>query len=114
MTAILDSTPVALLTVGQFREILGLCGNHTVVMDATKPDRRYVYGITGIARLFDCSIPTAGRIKASGKIDAAIRQIGRKIVVDAEYALELAGQKNGGRRKTDALNSKKQQYEKQQ
>ena len=60
--------------------------------------RRYVYGILGISRLFGCSLPTANRIKKSGKIDKAITQIGRKIIVDAELALELAGRKTGGRR----------------
>ena len=45
-----------------------------------------------------CSLPTANRIKKSGKIDKAITQIGRKIIVDAELALELAGKKTGGRR----------------
>lgn len=67
----------------------------TVVPDTAK---KYVYGIAGIARLFGCSIPTASRIKKSGKIAKAITQIGRKIIVDAELALELAGQKSGGRR----------------
>jgi hypothetical protein len=43
-------------------------------------------------------MPTANRIKQSGKIDKAITQIGRKIIVDAELALELAGRKTGGRR----------------
>ena len=61
-------------------------------------ERKYVYGILGIAKLFGCSLPTANRIKKSGKIDKAITQIGRKIIVDAELALELAGKKTGGRR----------------
>lgn len=52
---------------------------------------KYVYGIKGIADLFGCSVPTANKIKRSGKIDKAITQVGRKIVVDAEMALELAG-----------------------
>ena len=40
---------------------------------------------------------TANRIKRSGVIDAAITQVGRKIVVDADLALELAAnaKKNG-------------------
>lgn len=59
--------------------------------------KKYVYGIAGIARLFGCSMPTANRIKKSGKIDKAITQIGRKIIVDADLALELAGRKTGGR-----------------
>lgn len=64
----------------------------------TDTDRKYVYGILGIAQLFGCSIPTANRIKKSGKIDKAITQIGRKIIVDAELAMELAGHKIGGRK----------------
>ena len=60
--------------------------------------KKYVYGLAGIAKLFGGSIPTANRIKQSGKIDQAITQIGRKIIVDAELALELAGRKKGGRR----------------
>lgn len=55
--------------------------------------KKYVYGILGIAQLFDCSLPTANRIKKSKQIDKAITQIGRKIIVDAELALELAGRK---------------------
>jgi hypothetical protein len=66
----------------------------TVTVDITK---KYVYGILGIAKLFGCSIPTANRIKQGGKIDRAITQIGRKIIVDAQLAIELAGRKTGGR-----------------
>ena len=65
---------------------------------AADTEKKYVYGIGGIARLFGCSMPTANRIKKSGKIDRAITQIGRKIIVDADMALELAGHKSGGRR----------------
>ncbi len=64
----------------------------------TDTEKKYVYGIGGIARLFGCSIPTANRIKKSGKIDKAITQIGRKIIVDADMALDLAGRKTGGRK----------------
>lgn len=67
----------------------------TPVIDSSK---KYVYGIAGIARLFGCSMPTANRIKQSGKIDKTITQIGRKIIVDSDLALELAGRKTGGRK----------------
>ena len=70
---------------------------HALQGSETKPaqpaadkDKKYVYGIGGIA--------TANRIKKSGRIDRAITQIGRKIIVDADMALELAGRKSGGRR----------------
>ena len=64
---------------------------------SSKEEKRYVYGLAGIARLFGCSLPTANRIKQSGKINHAITQVGRKIIVDADLALELAGRKTGGR-----------------
>ena len=64
----------------------------------TDTERKYVYGILGIAKLFGCSLPTANRIKKSGKIDKAITQIGRKIIVNVELTLELAGKKAGGRK----------------
>ena len=63
-------------------------------------EKKYVYGIDGIAEIFGCCRPTASRIKKSGRINAAIRQIGRKIVVDVELALSLAGPKKEARRWT--------------
>ena len=54
----------------------------------TKEERVY-YGIAGIAQIFNCSLSTANRIKASGRIDRAISQYGRTIVVKADLALEL-------------------------
>lgn len=55
--------------------------------------KHYVYGIAGICKIFSCSKPTAIRIKKSGRIDKAITQVGRKIVIDADLALQLASQK---------------------
>ena len=51
------------------------------------PEKHYEYGIEGLAKVFKCSIPTANRIKKSGVIDAAITQVGRKIVVDLSSLL---------------------------
>lgn len=66
----------------------------TLVTNVTPPaeqkEKRFVHGIQGIAKLFNCSTATANRIKSSGKIDEAITQVGHKIVVDADLALELA------------------------
>lgn len=94
---ITNDTPIVTLTVGQLKEIL----KEIEVIPEPQPiksEKKLVYGIAGIARLFGCSIPTAQQIKNSGKIDKALTQIGRKIVVDADLALELAGRKTGGRR----------------
>ena len=78
-------------------------GNISTVRESTKAssskeEKRYVYGLAGIARLFGCSLPTANRIKQIEKIDRAITQISRKIIIDAELALELTGRKVGGRK----------------
>lgn len=66
-----------------------LKGVDTSTQTIEQPKKHLVYGIAGIAQLFNCSMTTANRIKASGKIDKAISQHGRTITVDAEYALQL-------------------------
>ena len=48
------------------------------IKSSAKEQKHFVYGLAGLARLFGCSLPTANRIKQSGKIDRAITQIGRK------------------------------------
>lgn len=68
--------------------------NYVPVPIAETPRKKYEYGIRGIAKIFGCSIPTANRIKKSGKINAAITQVGRKIIVDADHALQLAQDKS--------------------
>lgn len=78
------------MTAGEFAEVLysvmkRLSGNE----EEKVINKRLVYGIAGIAQLFNCSMTTANRIKASGKIDKAISQTGRMITVDADLALRL-------------------------
>lgn len=60
-------------------------------VESTEPPskKRYVQGYQGIATLFGCSKSTAQRIKKSGIIDEAITQVNRKILVDADLALQL-------------------------
>ena len=67
--------------------------SHTASTQKTPTEKRYVYGIAGLCEIFGCSKPTAIRIKKSGRIDKAITQVGRKIVIDAELALQLASSK---------------------
>lgn len=90
----IDSMPLWQLTVGEFRKLL--VESRGISFPSVSPagrDKKYVYGISGIAELFQCSVATANKIKASGRIDKAIIQVGRKIIVDADLALELAGKK---------------------
>lgn len=59
-------------------------------------NRTYVYGIDGLCQLLKCSKATAHRIKNSGVIKDALTQMGRKIIIDAELALErIRASKNG-------------------
>lgn len=81
------NTRIIDLTVGELMELLGR--EQKVVVDNTPKEKRLVYGIAGIAQLFNCSMTTANRIKASGSINRAISQHGRMITVDADLALEL-------------------------
>lgn len=50
--------------------------------------KRYVYGIRGIRELFNVSHPTALKYKNTF-LKPAVVQRGRKIIVDAEKAMEL-------------------------
>ena len=75
------------------KRISEMTGEEFLELLQVETSKKYVYGIKGLSELFDCSIPTANRIKASGKIDKAITQIGRKIIIDSELALKLAGDK---------------------
>lgn len=67
-------------------------------------EKRYVYGIEGIQQIFHCSRPTACKIKKSGLIAKAITQIGRKIVIDVDLALELAGREVKPRKRDNKWN----------
>ena len=76
----------------EFLQLMKVANQATVEEKVEDDENKYAYGIAGIAELFHCSLPTANRIKKSGRIKKAITQIGRKIIVDKKLALELAGQ----------------------
>lgn len=80
--------PLWQLTVGEFLELINQHPTN-INADNTPKEKRLMYGIAGIAQIFNCSMTTANRIKASGKINRAISQCGRMITIDADLALEL-------------------------
>lgn len=91
---ITDDTPVSILTVGQQRELFrdllreftaGIPANSTQKEETPK---RYLYGIAGIASFFQVSYVTACKLK-EGILKPAILQQGRKIMCDADMAIEL-------------------------
>ncbi len=88
-----DQQIVASLTLGQLRDFL-----KEVLKTESRPvvkeeKKNYVYGLRGIQTLLGCSHTQAQRYK-DGILKDAIMQYGRKIVVDADKALELF-KKNG-------------------
>ena len=90
-TTINSETRIIDLTVGQLMDLIGK--EQAVVVDNSPKEKHLVYGIAGIAQIFNCSMTTANRIKASGRLNKAISQYGRMIVIDVELALELVGDK---------------------
>lgn len=84
MIDITPDTRIIDLTVGQLMEVI-----ESASLRNQEESKRVVHGIAGIAQIFNCSISTAQRIKASGKIDAAISQCGRTMVIDVEKAIRL-------------------------
>ena len=82
--------PIAMMTGEELTFLLNSSMEAKASEQAPVVQKRTYYGIEGIAQVFGCSVPTANRIKRSGIIDAAITQIGRKIIVDADMALALA------------------------
>ena len=91
--SILKQKPLWQMTGEEFLFLQNQSIDEPIEPAEVKTPPKVVYGIAGIAKLFNCSTPTANRIKKSKIIDKAITQVGRKIIVDADLAVELAGRK---------------------
>ena len=76
-------TPIWRLTVEEFLE----------VSKKINSEKKYEFGLKGLAKMLGCSIPKASEIKSSGLLDAAIIQNGNIIIIDKEKALALFAQK---------------------
>lgn len=90
---ITDDTPIAMLTVGQLREVLFPKALLDLIekqqqIDEERIPRRYVHGVVGIKQLFNCCYPTAHKLKET-ILKPAIKQQGRVIVVDVDHAMKL-------------------------
>lgn len=86
MNKISESTPIAMMTVGQLKEFFNDLEPET--REEPKNDTTYVYGIRGIQELFNVSHVTAIKYKNTIIKDAVMQQ-GRKIVVEKEKAMNL-------------------------
>ncbi|MCL1664079.1 hypothetical protein CMT52_18960 [Elizabethkingia anophelis] len=83
MKVIDPKTPLWQLTVEEFLDIQKF--NYS--------EKKYEYGIKGLAKILGCSRTKAAEIKASGILNEAIVQNGNIIVIDKEKALQLFGKK---------------------
>ena len=83
-----SNTPIALLTVRQLQEVLGLAQETQKKEVKEESPKKYVYGLAGIRKLFNISHATAQRYKDTILADAVSQQ-GRIIIVDVEKAMEL-------------------------
>ncbi|MDR6156626.1 MULTISPECIES: DUF3853 family protein [Chryseobacterium] len=76
-------TPIWRLTVEEFLE----------VSKKINSEKKYEFGLKGLAKMLGCSISKASEIKSSGLLDDAIIQNGNIIIIDKEKALALFAQK---------------------
>ncbi|MBW3523308.1 DUF3853 family protein [Chryseobacterium sp. NKUCC03_KSP] len=76
-------TPIWRLTVEEFLE----------VSKNINSEKKYEFGLKGLAKMLGCSISKASEIKSSGVLDDAIIQNGNIIIIDKEKALALFAQK---------------------
>ncbi len=81
MEKIDPKTPIWQLTVEEFLD----------VAKTLNAEKKYEYGLKGIAKIFGCSLSKASEIKSSGIINEAIIQNGNIIIVETDKALKLFG-----------------------
>ncbi|WP_312824828.1 DUF3853 family protein [Epilithonimonas sp.] len=76
-------TPISQLTVEEFLEI----------SKSFATQKKYEYGLKGLAKILGCSVSKASEVKSSGILDKAIIQNGNLIIINIEMALKLFGKK---------------------
>ena len=81
MKEVNPKTLVGKLTVEQLLE----------VSKKLNSEKKYEYGMKGLAKILGCSLSKASYVKSSGILDKAIIQNGNIIIIDKELALKLFG-----------------------
>ena len=84
--------PLWQMTGAQYKALTESTILNLVLSLKQAPQKNYVYGIDGLAKLIGKSKATAQRLKSSGIIDDAVIQNGNTIMIDADLALELIRQ----------------------
>lgn len=83
------------VTLGEFLEAI-----EDRLKEYQQPERsekRFVYGLKGMAKLLGCSKTTAARLKASGDYDEAITQIGALLLIDKDEVLRIARERQNNK-----------------
>ena len=88
-----EATPLAMLTVGQFKEVIASAMPKQEEQPKPETTPNYIYGLVGIRQMFGVSHATAQKLKDT-ILAPAVKQCGRKIVVDARMAMELFANRN--------------------
>lgn len=79
---IAGDTRIIDLTVEQLADIITDVVNRTLEAKNQPQQEEWAYGMHGLADTLGCSVAQATKIKASGKYNSAIKQVGRKIIVN--------------------------------
>lgn len=59
------------------------------LQQSNRSEKKYEYGLKGLAKILGCSRSKASELKSSGILDDAIIQNGNLIIIDIEKALQL-------------------------
>ncbi len=71
--------PLLQLNVGEFLDLL----------KNSATEKKYEYGLKGLAKMLGCSRSKASVIKSTGILDEAIVQNGNLIIIDKDKAMQL-------------------------
>ena len=101
MEAIDTDLSIFNLTIKQQKELIQNVVRDTVseVLDK-RLDDEYVYGLQGLADIFNITPSAASRMKQTGMFDEAIQQYGKTIQVNVRKARECFGRKPGRKPKS--------------
>jgi hypothetical protein len=91
--SITPATRVIDLTVGQLESLITQWTRAELQAVAGQKEgtnnRRYVYGLKGLAKLLGCSKTRACQINTSGAIAPALTRLGNLMIYDADMVLTL-------------------------
>lgn len=85
-----QDTRIIDLTVEQLTDIITGVVNKTLeAKRGNQQQDEWAYGLSGLAETLGCSVSQAQKIKATGKYNAAIKQVGRKIAINVTQLRQM-------------------------